>query len=161
MTIDLVKDRMGKALVQAEAHDIAADQLRRWHYGMGIPVVVLTTVVSTTAFTALSAADNVRAIAIGTGLLSMLAAVMASLQTFLSFGERSNAHAEASSRFYEFWRRMNRILDLDPQGSHLDEKRVEEIDEEFGKIIREAPKLSRAIRASSVQAISSRHNAPS
>ncbi|GEP61953.1 SLATT domain-containing protein [Reyranella soli] len=72
--------------VLARAHAMNADKLERWHYWLGVPVVILTTIVGTTAFASLSDLGNTRVlIAVGTGALSVSAAVLAALQTFFAF----------------------------------------------------------------------------
>jgi hypothetical protein len=140
-TIDIIKDRMLKSNSFAHAHAIASERLGKWHYALGIPVVILTTIVGTAAFASLADLSKVNVtIAVLTGVFSATAATLAALQTFFSFGERSRNHAQASDKFFALWRRMQRTLLLDAGGPELKQKIIE-FDDEIAKIVQEAPYL--------------------
>ena len=76
------------------------NQLQHWesarhyenlNYSLGIPVVVLSTTVGTTVFATLQ--KQVRlSVQVTVGAVSVLAAVLAGLQTFLRFSERAERH---------------------------------------------------------------------
>jgi hypothetical protein len=94
-------------------HRLMADRLRRRYLLLGIPVVVLTTLIGTSAFASISKAQgnsiqgleidpDIVLLAVGT--ISVLAAVLSSLQTFLRHATRAEGHRIAALR-YETLRR--------------------------------------------------------
>ena len=80
------------------AHYQAAIVFERMHLYFGIPVIILSTVVGTAVFASLDSSANAD-VQVAVGLLSMLAAVLASLQTFLRHSERAEKHRAAGARY--------------------------------------------------------------
>jgi hypothetical protein len=79
-------------------NQISADKTHIWHLLLGVPVVIFTTVVGTGAFAAINQeTDNFWKVAAGT--VSIVAAILASMQTFFGFGERSDRHRIAATRY--------------------------------------------------------------
>jgi hypothetical protein len=79
-------------------HQLSADKTHIWHLLLGVPVVIFTTVVGTGAFAAINQeTDNFWKVAAGT--ISIIAAILASMQTFFGFGERSDRHRIAATRY--------------------------------------------------------------
>lgn len=74
-------------------HYIASDYYRRLHYGIGVPLIVATTVVSSSLLVDTAQA---RPWALG---LSIVAAVLAAVQTFLRPDERSERHRAAATAY--------------------------------------------------------------
>jgi hypothetical protein len=80
---------------------------------LGIPVVVLTTFVGTSVFATLQ--DEVdTSLKIFVGVVSVTAAVLASLQTFLRFGERAEKHRVAGESWASLRREIDEMLALHP-----------------------------------------------
>lgn len=80
------------------AHYDAATHFERLNLILGIPVILLTTAVGTTIFSTLTESHSTRT-QLYVGLLSVLAAVLASLQTFLRFAERAEKHRACGARY--------------------------------------------------------------
>ena len=79
-------------------HQLQAEKTRSYHLVLGVPVVIFTTMVGTGAFAAINdTTSNFWKIA--AGVISIMAAVLASVQTFLAFGERSDRHRTAATRY--------------------------------------------------------------
>jgi hypothetical protein len=91
----------------ARAQFLAGKRAESMHNLLGIPVVVLTAVVGTTIFSSLGSSPN-RALVIAAGLISLLAAVLAALQTFLGFAQRAEKHRASGVAYSE----LKRDLDL-------------------------------------------------
>ena len=98
-----------------------ADRMRRRHLLLGIPVVVLTTLVGTSAFASLSKAhgDSITFLGVDpdvvllvVGTISVLAAVLSSLQTFLRYATRAEGHRIAALRYETLRRDMATTLAL-------------------------------------------------
>lgn len=79
-------------------HQIEAERTRRWTLLLGIPVVIFTTVVGTGSFAAINDSTT-NAWKVAAGVISILAAILASVQTFLGFAERSDRHRIAAARY--------------------------------------------------------------
>lgn len=106
-------------------HRLMADRLHRRYLLLGIPVVVFTTLVGTSAFASISKAqgDSIQGldldpdlILVLVGTISVLAAVLSSLQTFLRYATRAEGHRIAALRYETLRRDMATTLAL-PRGS--------------------------------------------
>jgi hypothetical protein len=80
---------------------------------LGIPVVVLTTLVGTSVFATLEETLNTR-MGIFAGLAIVLAAVLASLQSFLSSAERAEKNWAAGEMWAAIRREITEVLALHP-----------------------------------------------
>jgi hypothetical protein len=100
-------------------HRLMSDRLRRRYLMLGIPVVVFTTLVGTSAFASLqnahansitteNADPDIVLLAVGT--ISVLAAVLSSLQTFLRYATRAEGHRIAALRYETLRREMATTL---------------------------------------------------
>src|SRR5437660_67037 len=106
----IVTIRREKTSVLAYAHVLARDQSEKRHYQLGVPVVILTALVGTSAFANLSdLGQNKIWVGVITGALSILATVLAALQTFLDYGGDAKAHGAAAKRLNALNRRIDRL----------------------------------------------------
>jgi hypothetical protein len=93
--------------VQA-GHYRIADRLHNLNIRLGLPVVILTSFIGTSLFATVN--QNVSGLVkIAGGLISVLAALLASLQTFLRYAERSERHRVAAARYAALRRDMDQI----------------------------------------------------
>jgi hypothetical protein len=89
--LDLLRDWSARAASSSAGHYSTAHGLSRRNILLGVPVVVLTTFIGTSVFATLQ--DDIdTSLKIFVGVISVTAAVLASLQTFLRFGERAEKH---------------------------------------------------------------------
>lgn len=79
-----------------DRHDEAARRYAMAQLALGVPALIVSTVVGTSVFAALSSSAVPP---FWVGVLSMLAAVLAALQTFMDFGGRSDKHRHAAVRY--------------------------------------------------------------
>jgi len=111
--LDLLHDWCRRADASAETHYAMANRLSSSNIVLGVPVVVLTTFVGTSVFATLQ--ENVATgLRIVVGVVSVLAAVLASLQTFLRFGERAEKHRVAAEKWAAIRREITEMLALHP-----------------------------------------------
>jgi hypothetical protein len=94
----LLEDWHFRATRAQVGHQLQAEKTRWFHLGLGVPVVIFTTMVGTGAFAAINDTTT-NSWKIAAGVVSILAAVLASVQTFLAFGERSDRHRVAATRY--------------------------------------------------------------
>ena len=77
---------------------------------LGIPVVILTTIVGTTVFSSIaSSSTNSIILLVVAGLLSVVAAVFSSLNTFLNYGELAERHRNASVKYGNLRREIEEL----------------------------------------------------
>jgi hypothetical protein len=109
----LLRDWQRRAAASAEANYGVAQRLARHNIRLGIPVVALTTLIGTSVFATLE--ENVAVEwRLVIGALSALAAVLASLQTFLRFPERAEKHRAAGEQWAAVRREISQMLALHP-----------------------------------------------
>jgi hypothetical protein len=80
------------------AHYQSAEYFARLKFWLGIPTVVLSTAVGTSVFAALQKQPDFW-LQVCVGLASVLAALLASLQTFLGYAERAEKHRIAGAKY--------------------------------------------------------------
>jgi len=73
------------------SHYNSAKPLSKLNSYLGVPVVILTTFVGTTVFTTLNKEVDVW-IKVLVGMISVLAAVLSSIQTFLKYSDKAEKH---------------------------------------------------------------------
>ncbi len=112
--LSLLREWQERAAVSQDAHYVIATRLSRSNLMFGVPVVVLATVVGTSVFATLQeqVASGWR---IAIGVVSVLAAVLASLQTFLRFQERAEKHRAAAELWASIRREIDQMLALHPE----------------------------------------------
>jgi hypothetical protein len=111
--LNLLRDWANRAAASSETHYQAASRLSRRNVQFGVPVVALTSLVGTSVFATLQ--QNVDlSIRITVGALSVVAAVLASLQTFLRFSERAEKHRAAAEAWAAVRREIMEMIALHP-----------------------------------------------
>src|SRR5207245_3416011 len=70
-----------------DRHDLAARRCDHQRYLIGIPATIMSAIVGTTTFAALQGLPS-RSIQISVGVLAIIAAIPASLQSFMDLGAR-------------------------------------------------------------------------
>lgn len=85
------------AVTQA-AHYYSAERFNSRKYYLGVPTVILTTLVGTSVFITIQAQPNYL-VQILVGLASVAAALLSGLQTFLSDAERAEKHRISAAKY--------------------------------------------------------------
>ena len=107
-----------------DRHDEAARRYAKGQFALGIPSLIVSTVVGTSVFAALSSKEVPP---LWVGVLSLLAAVLAALQTFMDFGSRSDKHRVAAVKYKSSIRLIEESLVQDKQGVALTKDDIEAI----------------------------------
>jgi hypothetical protein len=102
-----------RATRSSEAHYELASRLSQANIRFGVPVVILTSFVGTSVFATLGRNVDLW-LRIAVGMISVLAAVLASLQTFLRYGERAEKHRSAAELWAAVRREIDQMLALHP-----------------------------------------------
>lgn len=112
--LSLLADWHDRAAVSQEAHYAIATRLTKYNIWFGVPVVALATFVGTSVFATLQK-DVRTSLRILVGTISVIAAVLASLQTFLRFQERAEKHRAAAELWAAIRREIDEMLALHPE----------------------------------------------
>lgn len=112
---------------------------------LGLPVVILTTLVGTSAFATLNEATSTRA-KVFVGSFSILAAVLASMQTFLGYSQVAERHRIAASRYANTRRSIEIAL------TRHDASAVDGIRSEMDKVGGASPQIGTKVWDASVPA---------
>lgn len=97
-THELMVDWFRRSRESQQVHYECSNHFGRLHYGLGIPTIVLSAIVGTAVFASLeSELDGWWRVTVGT--ISIGAAVLASLQTFLGLSERAENHRLIAAQY--------------------------------------------------------------
>ena len=123
-----------------EGHHRMADRLNQRSIALGLPVVILSTLVGTTAFASLQKAEQIDAwVKVAVGSVGVAAAILASAQTFLGYAKRSERHRIASIRYESLRRDMAQQLAL-PQIARPDaQQELNSVRTRMEKYAKESP----------------------
>jgi hypothetical protein len=135
----LLEDWHKRAYAAQAAHYASADLFRLLNYCVGVPAVVFASIVGTAIFADL-ANDRPRALVVGT--VSILAAVLAALQTFLRFSERAAQHATAADWYSAIRRGIEQTLHLPIESRGRAKECLDEIRKEMNRVTQDSPELS-------------------
>lgn len=123
-----------------EAHSLASNHYAKWNYGLGLPVVVLSTVVGTTVFASLqSQSESGTMFKVIVGAVSVLAAVLAGVQTFLDFGKRAEKHHIVSVGYGDVRLDMQQIVALPVEDRGKIKECLESMSNRMDALAKESP----------------------
>nr|CAP47564.1 putative integron gene cassette protein [uncultured bacterium] len=118
----------------------AANMYSRRNYGLGIPAVLFSAVVGTSVFAALGSSVSPE-IQITVGIVSVIAAVLGALQTFLRWGELSSQCRSTAAEYGAIKREIGQIISFDESGGDIEEQSLSSIREKMDTLARDAPEL--------------------
>lgn len=138
----LLEDWYDRSRKIKRGHYHQAHKLEKLHYIFGTPVIILSTLVGTSTFANL--AENPRVeMQILAGLMSLVAAILAALQTFLRLNERATAHHSAGARYAGVLREIETILAIGDESEAV--KSLESIRDELDILGKESPHLPKVL----------------
>ncbi|MFC1979112.1 SLATT domain-containing protein [Chloroflexota bacterium] len=109
-SLNLLSHWLTNARRSQQAHYDAANRCAGRNYWFGIPVVILYAIVGTSVFATINEQDLGLWVHILVGLVSVSTAVLASLQTFLHFGESASKHRACGAEYGSIKREIQQIL---------------------------------------------------
>lgn len=104
----VIDDWYERVAVTQRAHYLSADHFGARKYWLGIPAVVLSTLVGTSVFATVQKQPAFW-LQITVGLASVAAALFASLQTFLGYSERAEKHRIAGAKYGALGRELEQL----------------------------------------------------
>ncbi len=136
----LLEDWHKRCYAAQSAHYASADLFRLLNYLVGIPAVVFASIVGTAIFAGLERSDSSRTIVVASA--SILAAVLAGLQTFLRFPERAAKHATAGNWYSAIRRDIEQTLHLPVESRGKPKDCLDRIRKEMNRVVQDGPELS-------------------
>jgi hypothetical protein len=134
----LLEDWHKRAYAAQSAHYASADRFRLLNYVVGVPAIVFASIVGTAVFAGLEK-NSPQALAVA--FVSILAAVLAGLQTFLRFSERASQHAIAADWYSAIRRDIEETLHLPVEFRGKVKDSLDEIRTEMNRVAQDAPEL--------------------
>ena len=119
------------------AHYTAGRKLTGANLCLGVPVMVLSAIVAAATLSTLERPMTL-SLRVTFGCITMAVALMASLQTFLRFAERSERHRVIAARYGSIKRRAEQLL---VGGGIVSDADLSELREQTDRITEEAPQL--------------------
>ena len=135
----LLEDWHKRVYAAQSAHYASADWFRLFNYVVGVPAVVFASIVGTAIFAGLEK-DSRRALLVGSA--SILAAVLAGLQTFLRFPERASRHATAADWYSAIRRDIEQSLHLPVESRGKAKDCLDRVRKEINRAGQDAPELN-------------------
>ena len=136
---ELLEDWRNRVYAAQSAYYETAEKLHRQNYWLGIPVIIVSSVVGTAVFADWSKEG---ALKWAVGSISIAAAILASLQTFLKFGENATLHGAAADWFAAIRRDIDQLLALPAELRGHPKHTLDNLRQEINKAGQKSPELS-------------------
>jgi hypothetical protein len=120
-------------------HDECGTRFNRWHYRLGIPIIILTTGVAAAIFYSLGRPGPSDLVKMGIGLASGAAALLACLQTFLGLSQRADQHKIASDRYDALRRSLEILKTFSPSDPVELRRAITDIQREMDRLAESSP----------------------
>lgn len=143
---DLLKRWHAHVVAAQHAHYLLTTRLRRANLWIGIPAVVASAVVGTSLFATLAESDGTTLnlspeLRVAIGSLSVIAAVLAAVQTFLGFAKRAEQHVQAADWYAAIRRKIEQVLTFQPADRGDPKKVLDEIRSDMNKASQTYPEI--------------------
>ena len=106
---------LGYSMAKCQVHYNMAEKYKSIHRAFGTLVVIVTTIVGTSVFTSLSGSTS-QLVQIVTAVLSVAGVVLATLQTFLNYGDLQAQHKTAGVGYAIVRRDIEMLILKYPEG---------------------------------------------
>ena len=134
----LLDDWHKRVYAAQAAHYAMAGRFRLLNYILGVPAVIFASIVATAVFAGFEK-DSPRALMVASA--SILAAVLAGLQTFLRFSERASQHGSAADWYSAIRRDIEETLHLPVAFRGRAKERLDQVRKEMNRVAQDAPEL--------------------
>jgi hypothetical protein len=157
---ELLSKWLRRAREGQHSHHEAGKALKRANYILAIPIIVITTGLGTAAFATLTT-QLAGAWKVTFGALSIVAAVLSTLQTHMRYAERAEKHKALGAQYGNVRRRIESIL-ATPRGEREDRRAtLDEIRARVDALSSEGDVVPRRIFAKTLKRLDDRDRARS
>ena len=125
-----------------DRHDLAARRCDQQRYLLGIPATIISAIVGTSVFAALQQTSSSAFTQVFIGILAIIAAILASLQSFLDLGARAERHRMAGVKYKAVIRRLEQLGIGTISGMGLDAPVLTEVRQSLDALEEEMPVVS-------------------
>lgn len=127
------------------AHYEAARQFEVRNLYLGVPIIILTAASGTSILATLGVETDVKAKII-IGGLSIVASILASLQTFLRYSEMAEKHKTVATKYGILRRELDELILIPPKGKSLKPEFITDFRKRWDAIDEESPSIPDKIR---------------
>jgi hypothetical protein len=121
-------------------HDDCGTRLNRWHYRLGIPIIILTTGAAAAIFYWLGRPQQLSdPIKMGIGIAAAIAALLACLQTFLGLSQRADQHKMARDRYGALRRSLQILKTFSPSEPAELQRSITDIQRQMDRLAETSP----------------------
>ena len=154
----LIKDWFRRVRENQFTHYACGNYFSRLNYMLGIPTIILSTVVGTAVFVSLDnqAVGNYK---IAIGIISMLASVFATLHTFLGFSQRAEKHRLTATGYASVRRELELIKTFPIENSVELSKKLETIKIQIDHLAESSEEVPKRVWEKNIKALKEKeHN---
>ena len=138
-------------------HYACGNYFSRLHSYLGIPTIVLTSAVGTAVFASLDK-EGIGDFKILVGMVSILAAVLASLQTFLGYAERAEKHRLTGAGYAAIRRQLEMLKAFPPSNVEGLERALKEVKNGMDALASSSPEVPHRIRDKAYRELKSKEH---
>jgi hypothetical protein len=135
----LAKDWFRRCRESQMVHYEYGSLLERRHLYFGIPAMVLSTIVGTAVFSSWESASQDQLTRVAFGMLSMLAASITALQTFLNLTDRASKHKSAGASYSAIRRELELLKTIPPLSEEEMKESLQKIKQRMDDLANSAP----------------------
>jgi hypothetical protein len=129
-------------------HYLLFAKIRLMNYVLGVPIIIIAMLVASYIFFTINQ-DVGFWVKMIFGLLTLLMAILASLQTFLKYSEQAGNHHNASTRYQALFNEIDQLLVIPPKDEATLGEWCNKLRERWDALNLETPSLTRKFQPES------------
>ncbi|MGY6274225.1 SLATT domain-containing protein [Methylomonas sp. MgM2] len=145
------RDQLGAMM---RTHFYLSSKIRRLNYILGVPIIISAIVVASYIFFSINQDVGFR-VKMLFGLMTLLMAILASLQTFLKYSEQAENHRNASARYQALFNGIDQLLVIPPKDEAALGEWCDKLRERWDELNLEAPSISRKFQLEPAETVGS------
>jgi len=139
------RDELG---VMMRTHFMLSAKIRLLNYILGVPTIIIAMLVASYIFFTINQDVKIW-LKMLFGLLALLMAILASLQTFLKYSEQAENHRNASARYKALFNGIDQLLVIPPKDEAALGEWCDKLRERWDELNLEAPSVARKFKPES------------
>ncbi|MGR9014614.1 MAG: SLATT domain-containing protein [Gammaproteobacteria bacterium] len=147
------RDELG---VMMRTHYVLSTKVRLLNYVLGVPCIIIAMLIASYIFFTINQ-EVVFWVKMLFGLLTLLMAILASLQTFLKYSEQAENHRNASARYQALFNGIDQLLAIPPKDETALGEWCDKLRERWDELNLEAPNIVHKFKREPVEPVSITH----
>jgi hypothetical protein len=133
-----LKDWEHRVIAYQKAHSNKAESQMRWHYYVGLPTIILSTITASTIFANIqnNVDENTK---LALACVCLTSAVLSAIQTFYSHAKRAEHNKAIAAELSAARREIDYFEMFPPKTEKEAKERIERINNKLNKIAKDAP----------------------